>query len=166
MWSAALQLCFAVFGIGAYTRSKVEVRQSIDEMNAALKTIIAADLHKHAMFKEDGQHYFALIAAAAVLSLTGFTLSDNILPLVQKTVHNVARLQDGLLLADARKPGPKRDFQLRFIVKLINNNIGSMGIVQNADAPVHQQQVDGFPLEILPCVTLYPGMKEPFAIVA
>ena len=36
---------------------------------------------------------------------------------------------------------------------------GGVGIVQNAWDEVHQGEADGMPLEVLPCVTMHPGME-------
>jgi hypothetical protein len=72
-------------------------------------------------------------------------------------------LHDGLLMVDARKPGKRRAFHLRLVATLIRGNLGSVGIVQDASDEVHQQRVDGIALEVLPCVTLHPGIEPPFA---
>jgi hypothetical protein len=48
---------------------------------------------------------------------------------------------------------------LRLVTTLLQNNVAGVGLVQNAADQVHQGHVGGVPLEILPCVTLYPDME-------
>jgi hypothetical protein len=75
-------------------------------------------------------------------------------------------LRDGLLLLDVRRSGPERDFRLSLLALLIEESIGSVGIVQDATDTVHNSRIGTLRLEILPCVTLYPGMQAPFGLQA
>jgi hypothetical protein len=63
---------------------------------------------------------------------------------------------------DMRRPGRRRYFQLQFLLSMLYNNFGSIGIIQNADDPVHNFESDGISLSVLPCVTLHPGMEALF----
>ncbi len=71
-------------------------------------------------------------------------------------------MRGGLLLLDTREPGPQRDLVLQLIVLIVSNGLGSVGIVQDAADEVHRGRIDDFSLTVLPCVTLYPGMDDPF----
>lgn len=162
LWSTALQFSVAAFAFTSYARSKNEVRRGIDQLNAVLRSVVTSRLHHAPAFKAQAVGYLALLAAATVIDLAGFDLDQRMLPAVSYVVRKVARLQDGLLLLDVREPGATRDFRLQLVAKFMQGNIGSLGIVQDAFDEVHQGWVDNLPLEVLPCVTLYPGMNSLF----
>ncbi|HSE16449.1 MAG TPA: toll/interleukin-1 receptor domain-containing protein [Pyrinomonadaceae bacterium] len=162
LWAAALQLVVAAFAGNSKTRSKMEVRRGIDRLNNALNAFVAAKLHQDPVFIRNAQAYLALLPAALVLRLANFNIDQRIVPVVQATITGAAQFARGLLLLDVRTPGKVRDFRLRLAAVLVQDNLGSIGIVQDAADQVHQDTVDGLPLEILPCVTMYPDMKNPF----
>ncbi len=162
LWATALQFSLAAFGSTSTARSKMEVRRGVDHLNAVLKSFVASDLHRDPVFRVQTSGHLALLAAAAAIVLAGFELDPRITPAIRIVLSDTAGLRDGLLLLDVREPGVKRDFRLRLIAILAKGNLGSVGIVQDAADEVHQGRVDEFPLEVLPCVTLYPGMDVPF----
>ena len=162
LWSAALQLSVAGYSLRSKTRSKMEVRRGIDRLNNALNGLVAAKLHQDPVFTRNASAYLALLPVALVVQLTNFDIDQRIVPVVQETIANAAQFARNLLLLDVRTPGKVRDFRLRLATVLVQANLGSIGIVQDAADQVHEHSVDDFPLEILPCVTLYPGMKSPF----
>jgi hypothetical protein len=161
-WATALQFSLAALATTSNTRSKMEVRQGVDLLNETLKCVVTSHLHRDAIFIRHAAGYLALLAASAVIQLTHFELDQQTITLIQNTVGDTARLRDGLLLLDVRRPGQLRDFRLRLAAILVQTGLGSVGIVQDASDQVHTEKVDGLPLEILPCITMYPGMDGPF----
>jgi len=159
LWATALQYSLAAFSLTSNALSKVEVRRGVDQLNAVLKSVVSTRLHQDPLFKAQTSGHLALIAAAAAIDLAGFELDTRITPALRIAMGGTAGLRDGLLLLDVRHPGASRTFRLRLITILVKGNLGSIGIVQDAADEVHQQRIDGFPLEVLPCVTLYPGME-------
>jgi hypothetical protein len=165
LWATALQLSLAAFGCTSSARSKVEVRRGVDRLNAVLKSVVDSQLHRDPIFRDQARNHLALIAAASAIDLAGFNLDPRMNSALEIALGNAAGLRDGLLLLDVRQPGARRSFRLRLIAILVQGNLGSVGIVQNAADEVHQGYVDVLPLEVLPCVTLYPGMDSPFGSV-
>ena len=163
LWITALQYAVAAFGSTSNARSKDEVRRGIDHLTWVVKTFVGAELHRDPVFRARAPEYLALVAAAAAIQLAGFDLDGHMTPALRRALGDVAVLQDGLLMLDAREPGERRAFHLHFVATLIRGNLGSVGIVQDASDEVHQQRVDGISLEVLPCVTLHPGIEPPFA---
>lgn len=164
LWATALQFTVAAFGQGSQARSKDEVRRGVDQLNLALKRFLERDLHRDPEFRRRASAYLALLAGAVAIQLSGFALDRRLVPTVRAATSGAAMLHDQLLLLDAREAGTTRDFRLRLAAALISSNIGSVGIIQNAWDEVHQGEVDGMPLEVLPCVTMHPGMEEVQAI--
>lgn len=162
LWSSALQLSVAAFGSTSEALSKMEVRRAVDRLNEVVRTLIVSGMHTEPLFRAQAAEHLALIAAAAAMELAAFELDPRMTPTIRHAVGDVAATQDGILLLDVRKPGDMRAFRLRFVAALVRGNLGSVGIVQNAADEVHLGYVDDLPLEVLPCITLYPGMAAPF----
>jgi hypothetical protein len=81
-------------------------------------------------------------------------------------VQSTALLHQGVVLVDARRTAALDSF-LELILRMsIDYDIGCIGILQDGDAPVHESVVDGRCLDILPCVTIYPGMEHAFRDMA
>lgn len=166
LWATALQFTVAAFGQGSQARSKDEVRRGVDQLNLALKRLLERELHQDPEFCSRAPAYLALLAGAVAIQLSGFALDGRLVPTVTAATSGAAMLHDHLLLLDAREAGAAREFRLRFAAALISSNIGSVGIIQNAWDEVHQGEVDGLPLDVLPCVTMHLGMEELQAIGA
>lgn len=164
LWCTALQFSVAALASTSNARSKDEVRRGIDHLNAAVKELATEQLHLDAIFRERAAGYLALLAAASSIQLAGFELDKRITPALNRALADTAILHDGQLLLDAREPGPLRAFHLRLVATLIRSNLGSVGIVQNAGDEVHEQRIGSVYLEVLPCVTLHPGIEPPHAI--
>jgi hypothetical protein len=165
-WSAALQYAVAAFGLGLFARSEMDVRRGIDQMNGALGAMISEKVFDDAIFQKNPSGYLTLICAAVLLDLTGFTLKEDSEAEIQAAVRDVATLKSGTLLLDVRVPGAKRNLHLKLLLALVTNNIGSVGIVQSAADMVHELEVGGRSLSVLPCVTLHPGMEALFPALA
>lgn len=163
LWSTALQYSVAALGSTTCTRSKVDVRRGIDHLNEAVQSLLTRGLHHDRAFKEHGPRYLAVIAVASVVQMSNFTFDGRFHDAAQFAMGQVATIKDGLVLLDARQSSVHRTFNMRLIASLMQTNIGSVGIVQNASDEVHKLEVDGFSLEVIPCVTLYPGMTDPFS---
>jgi hypothetical protein len=162
LWATALQYSLAAIGSTSNALSKVEVRRGVDQLNAVLSSVVSARLHQDSLFQAHAPGHLALIAAAAAIDLAGFELDPRMTPALRIALGDTAGLRDGLLLLDVRRPGSWRSLRLRLVAILVRGNLGSVGIVQDAADEIHQGHVDGLPLEVLPCVTLYPGMEAPF----
>ena len=146
------------FALTSMGRSKDDVRRGIDDLIAALKAVVGSGLHQTPEFRAHAPAYLALIAAATAIHLSGFNLDPRMMPAIEDAIGGAGVTGDGLILLDARTPGAKRELRLKLAVMLVTNRLGGVGIVQNAADEVHQGFVDDTPLEILPCVTLHPGM--------
>jgi len=166
LWATALQYALAAFGLTSGARSKMEVRRAVDQQNAILEAILTARLHLDPIFREKAPGYLALLAAASAVDLAGFELDPRMTPAIRLALGGTATFQGAVFLLDVREPGEKRDFLLRLAVLLMQGNLGSIGTVQNSADQVHQGHVDGLPLEVLPCITLYPGMEAQFGFAA
>jgi hypothetical protein len=162
LWATAAQYALAAFGSTSEARSKVEVRQGVDRLNSALRAVVGDKLFRSPIFQAQAPRYLAMIAAATALDLSGFDLDPRLTPVLRLAVGDVASLRDGVLLLDVRPRGALRDFRLRLAALLVEGDLGSVGIVQDAADEVHQNWIDDLPLDVLPCVTLHPGMDVPF----
>lgn len=162
LWASAAQLAVAILGANAEARSKMEVRAGVDSMNAALETMAAQKLFADAVFCKRASCYLACLAAAVVSDLAGFRLDQLTAQAVREAIGDAAILRDGLVLLDVREAGPRREFHMRFALALLFNDVSAVGILQSADDHVHELVVDGRSLELLPCVTLHPGMETLF----
>lgn len=160
LWSTALQLAMAAFACTSNARSKMEVRRGVDQLNAALQAIVGSKLHQSPLFRAQGPAHLALLAAASAISVAGLELDRRMLPALQLALQGTALIRDGLLLLDMRRPGPERSSRLELIAALVQNGLGSVGIIQDAADQVHRERIGAMPLEVLPCVTLYPGMES------
>ena len=158
MWMTAAQYAVAAFTLSSHSRSKMAVRDGIDDLNAAIDSVIDSELARDPIFTSQQARYLGLIAGAAAIATAGFELDPRFLPVIQQVIGNTAHVHRGVLLVDAREPGAVRAFRLRLVATLVQQNLGSVGIIQTADDQVHQSVVDDLPIEILPCVTLYPDM--------
>jgi hypothetical protein len=158
LWSSALQLTAAAFGSTSFGRSKMEVRAGVDRLNHFLKEFVDQRLHDSPAFRARPEGYLAAVAAAVTIGIAGFHVDPRMLPAIDVAARGAAIVNDGILLLDARQPGPVRDFRLRLVAALARSSIGGVGLVQDADDQVHLLEVDGQPLETLPCITLYPDM--------
>jgi hypothetical protein len=158
MWTTAAQYAVAAFTLSSHGRSKMTVRDGIDDLNEAIDAVVDSELARDSTFTTQQARYLGLIASAAAIAIAGFELDSRFLPVIQQVIGDTAYVHRGVLLVDARERGPVRAFRLRLVATLVQQNLGSVGIIQNADDQVHQSLVDDLPIEILPCVTLYPDM--------
>ncbi|NZD63634.1 toll/interleukin-1 receptor domain-containing protein [Rhizobium sp. WYCCWR 11290] len=159
LWATALQFALAAFGHESQARSKDEVRRGVDQLNLVLKRLLERGIHRDREFRSRAPAYLAFLAGAVAIQLSGFALDERLVPAVKAATCGAAVLHGQLLLLDAREPGAPRDLRLRLAAALIASNVGSVGIIQNAWDEVHKGEVDGIPLEVLPCVTMHPGME-------
>ncbi len=106
--------------------------------------------------------YLMLAAGATALDLAGEDHYELPHLGLNQLVSGVAISRDGLLLLDARNPGPDRDFILKLVLLMVAYDIGSVGLLQDGAAPVHHMVIEGASIEVLPCVTLYEGMESLF----
>lgn len=159
LWCAAAQMAVAAFATTSNARSKMAVRLAMDDLNGAIEAIISTRLIEEPTFASSGAQHLGLVAAAAAVAVTDFTLDARLWPAIAFVVGDMAVCKKGLLLFDCRPAGNLRDFRLRLVTTLLQHNVSGVGIIQNAADQVHQGRVGDVPLEILPCVTLYPEME-------
>ena len=161
VWCTGAQLAVATLGARTCAFSKLEVRRGIDQMNYAIRQMLS-EIGKNALFLESFADFFSVLCSAVLLDLSGGTPDVAVASEIASATTKLTILVDGVLLFDVRSPGPKRDLFLKFVLLLTNSNIGRVGILQNADDPVHELDVDGKSLAVLPCVTVHPGMESLF----
>jgi hypothetical protein len=160
LWATAAQLVVAALSLRTRSYSKMETRRFIVAMNRITYQLL------HLLHWDPGANpdllprYLLLAAGAVALDLA----ADDYLAVfelgVTDLVSGLAVCQNGLLMLDVRRPGADRDFLLRLVLVLVANDVGSVGVLQDSTDLVHNRQIDGISLEILPCVTLYPGMES------
>jgi hypothetical protein len=160
LWAAALQFSLAAFGASSSARAKMAVRRGVDQLIAAAQSFVLADLHEHPVFRADAGRHLALIAGAVAIDLASFDLDPEMRPALQSCVEGVAIQRDGLLFLDVRPRGHLREFRLRLLSILVEANVGGVGLIQDSRDQIHQSRIGNFPLEVLPCVTIYPGLSE------
>jgi hypothetical protein len=163
LWCSALQLTIAAISPEAQTRSKMETRNGVDRLNALVSRIMRADIRTDVVYQADAPRYLALAAAAVLIDLTGYAVDQEAIKVIERLTNGVAFLQNQTLVLDVRAPGPMRDLHFRLLLAAIRSNIGALAILQTAADPVHELEIDGQMLSVLPCVTLYPGMEDLFA---
>ncbi|MBR0895161.1 toll/interleukin-1 receptor domain-containing protein [Bradyrhizobium tropiciagri] len=163
LWCAALQLTLAAIGPEVRARSKMEVRGGVDRLNALVSRILSKDIQNHPVFQAAAPRYLALVASVVLIDLAGFALDQIAVDVIEKLTNGVAFLHNQTLVLDVRDPGPKRDLHFRLLMAAIRSNLGGLTILQTAADPVHELEIDGETLSVLPCVTLYPGMEDLFA---
>jgi hypothetical protein len=158
LWAAALQLSVGAFACTSTGRSKMAVRAGVDQLNTMLRSFVEEKLHLDPVFHAAPEGHLALLAAACAVDLAGFRLDVRFTSAVIAALQGCAGFTDGVLLLDVREGGITRDYRIRLAALMVRHNFGSVGIVQDASDPVHNTRSGDLPLEVLPCVTLYPGM--------
>ncbi len=154
-----MQYLLAAFAGGSRALSKEAVRRSVDQMNDSVRDIVYRRIADHPHFLQHRPEYLALICGAVLVDLAGASLDSISRDAMKQSIGDTAILKDDFFLIDVRQSDALRELNLRLIVSLVLSNIGSIGIVQNAADPVHNQEVDDQDLSVLPCVTLHPGME-------
>jgi hypothetical protein len=162
LWSTALQYAVAILGARSRVRSKVRVRYGIDQLVAALRALAGRGVLDAPELRAAPERYLAFLAAAVVLDLSEGAPHEEDAVAIRRAVAGAAVYRDGLVLVDTRAHGASLDAKLRLVLTLVANDIAGAGIIQSADAPVHEREIDGKSLAVLPCVTLYPGMERLF----
>jgi hypothetical protein len=165
LWTTALQLAVGAFASTSAARSKMAVRAGIDQLSALVKSFLGAELQFDPYFLSNPEGHLALLAGVAAADLAGYNLDERLRPAVVAALNGSAGFAGGLLLLDTRETGDVRDFRIQLAAMIVRNNFGSIGIVQNAADPVHNMKSGDLPLDVLPCITLYPGMPDPFSAV-
>jgi hypothetical protein len=156
-WSTAMQYAIAAMATMEITESKMEVRRGIDKMNVILTSMSSVNdsyLQKH------GARHLFMLGIAITLDLTKYEMNPLMTKELTPALEGAAVIRNGILLLNVMNEGEQRDMHIRLLKHFTKAGVGSVGIVQSATDLVHQMIIDGEPLEILPCVTLYPGMEK------
>jgi hypothetical protein len=162
LWVTALKYAVALLAQDAKGRSPTDIRRCVDQMIRALEFLRVMKGARDVEFKKHATSYLALIASAALIDMAGEHLALHLYEPINIVLEPVCIVRQGVLLFDMRHPGQRRNFQLQFLSSMLYNNVSGIGIIQNADNPVHNFESDGMSLSVLPCVTLYPGMEALF----
>jgi hypothetical protein len=163
LWATAAQLTVAALSLRTRTYSKMETRRYVVAVNRLTYEILDAVRRDPAADPARLPDCILLAAGAVALDLAGEDRPAVMEIGLADLVNGRALCQDVLLMLDVRRPGPRRDFLLRLVLLLVANDVGSVGVLQDGTDPVHDRTIDGTSLEVLPCVTLYPGMESLFA---
>jgi hypothetical protein len=158
------QMGFGLLSIGSTTTSKVEAREAAD--NVARLTLELLDLlsETETAIGRNWKDWFGAMMTAVALQYDReqtSTLAASIGSVLCGSAGNVKARQ---LLLDVRQADLTSQFRLRFAGMLIRYGIGSAVLVQSSDNMVHNTSVDGLELNVLPCITLYPGMANLMAL--
>ncbi len=159
LWAAAAQLALGAIALPLTQYSKVATRRQIVSLNRiTTDTIQLYTAHPESSSDELIESILTIVCTV-VLDLAGndwHVLDQNhIAALAAPSIYH-----DGVILIDARKPGESREFALRLVRLVLSHGIGSLGLLQDGEDPVHNRTIDGMSLENLPCVTLYPGVES------
>lgn len=158
MWATAVKLCVAGVSLATKVYDKTITRHALDGATDQVeRTMRLYDDHGEADASEF-QNLLMLIAACVAIDLSCY--EPKTIEAAAHIVREVAIVHDGVPLLDVRVPGSRRDRLLRFLVGMARSDLGVIGIIQNGRNPVHNEIVDALSLEVLPCVTLHPGMER------
>jgi tetratricopeptide (TPR) repeat protein len=163
LWAAAVQVIVGALSLRTNSYSKIETRRYIDAANQIVEQLgglLSSDPGARA---EQFPTYLTIVGGAVALDLAAEDRKSVCAIGLAQLLEESAQVREGLILLDARQPGIERDFLLRLVLLLVWNDVGSVGLIQDGNAPVHNKKIDGKSLEILPCVTIYPGMESVFA---
>lgn len=162
LYASAAQLVVAALSLRTRPYSKMETRRRIVALNRVVAEIIYLVGNDSEAIAERLPDYLLLAAGATALDLAGDDRYELPHLGLNQLVSGVAICRDGLLLLDVRRPETGRDFILRLVLLMVAHDLGSVGVLQDGGAPVHQTVIEGTSLEVLPCVTLYEGMESLF----
>lgn len=162
LWATAAQLTVAALSLRTRPYSKMETRRYVVAVNRITYELLELVRHEPEGTRERLPAYFKLAAGAVALDLAAQDRGEVLRLGLEDLLSDTALCQEGLILLDVRSPSAERDFLLRLVLLIVANDIGSVGVLQDGRAPVHNSRVDGVCLEILPCVTFYPGMESIF----
>jgi hypothetical protein len=141
----------------------METRSYMDATNQIVEQLVALVCEDLDDKLDKLPKYLIIVGGAVALDLAVEDRSSVCTIGLTDLLGKFAVAQEGLILLDVRQQSTERDFLLRLVLLLVANDIGSVGIIQDGNTPVHNKQIDGMSLEILPCVTMYPGMEPLFA---
>lgn len=156
-WSTAMQYAIAVMAMTEISESKMEVRRGIDKMNVILTEMSSMD---NSYLKKHGARHLFMLGLAITLDLTKYHMNPLTSKELTHALEGAAVIRNGILLLNVMNKADQRDMHIKLLKCFTKAGVGSVGIVQSATDLVHQMIIDGEHLEILPCVTLYPGMEK------
>ena len=164
LWFAANQLTIAALSLKTHSYNKMDTRYRIDCGNTITANLVNTFNHLDIDTLSYQRITDAMLLMSAAITLE---LAEQDRKSIAQTsgiksvLTDIAIEQEGLLLIDTRIMNDEISFLLNnVVINLVTNDIGSIGILQNADAPVHESIINGFSLDVLPCVTLHPGMDR------
>lgn len=149
------QHIFAILSFYSSCQEKIEVRKAVDSIAQVVLNVRALANAKQIAVSQQAEFLSVLSAAAAV------AFDENRARFATATIDHIVpkrcRYREGAILVDVRDHSRA---WLKFCVLLFKFGIGGIAVVQVAARPVHNQVIDGLSLEVMPCVTLYPGMER------
>lgn len=159
MWAAAVQLTIGALSLRTGTYFKMETRRFLLAANRLTAEVLCWLPQSNANAAIQRRQWLLLVAGAAALDLAAEDRPAVFALGLPELIGDFAICREGMLLLDVRQEAPDRDDRLRRLLRLVVNDLGSVGVLQNGQEPVHNRVIDGVCLDILPCVTLYPSME-------
>ena len=158
--AAAVQLSVATMCARSGVYSKTNTRHHLDKAISVAYDICLNMDHYGCSNPKEGS--FLLALACGIVSLDLSPADKFVYEVVDVLVVPPFIFESGTVLVDARDDIPGRDGLLKYVSALAYAGLASVGILQNGENPIHEACIDGRELQVLPCVTQYPGMEAMF----
>lgn len=162
LWAAAVQLTIGALSLRTGTYFKMETRRYLAAANRLTAEVLAWFPMEVPGTSAARRSWLLLVAGATALDLAASDRPEVHALGLADLLGDFAISREGLLLLDMRHETPDRDDRLRCLLRLVVHDLGSVGVLQDGQNPVHNRVIDGICLDFLPCVTLYPGMEPLF----
>lgn len=160
LWATAAQLTVAALSLRTSAYSKPRTRQYVASLGTLSSELIRFVRRTEPPDSPQLADCFALAAGAAALDLARSDPEPVAALGLAQLIGGLGIYHDGLLLLDVRTAGAEREQKLGLAILMITSDLASVGVLQDGHDPVHEGSVDGMQLDILPCVTMYPGMES------
>lgn len=159
-----MQLTIALLSLKCPVYDKMEVRKYINIGNKLCKTILKMEApeafpnHDEVSLKEK----IVFLASCIALELSGHGHEAVEMNGVDTLNAKFCIYKNGLLLLNVMKGVESNPMFSTMIHMISNYDIGTVGILQDANHQVHQGVYYDFNLEVVPCVTFHAGMEAFF----
>jgi hypothetical protein len=154
------QVGFGLLSIGSTTANKVEARGSADTVARLTLELIDMLAQTETAIRRHWKDWFAAMMVSVALECDREHTSTLAVDVGTSLCGAAGIIKARQLLLDVRETDESSRFRLRFAGILVRYGIGSAVLVQSSDNLVHNTSVDGLQLNVLPCITLYPGMAD------
>ncbi len=152
------QLMVALLSLRSEQYDKMLARKYLNHINKIVKWILDAVDSEQQL-----QQLLTFACVSAVLELAGDRYKSIEQNGIAALVDDYGVYKDGLVLIDVRQEYDAGNIMLRLLVELVEKyDIGTAGVLQHGQHPIHELSIDNFSLEVLPCVTFHEGMEGLF----